>query len=1203
MLFISLLAMMFSCQEVELIQPQGCSDADIYATIESVCATRTSMDQNNNVLWSEGDQIIAFMQTTLGSKYQIKEQYVGSTTGGFSKVVEDGGGDDLESGQELDHNVILYPYSTSVWCMKNDSSSPTQSYKLNVVLPATQAYAENTFANGSFPMVAVSSNNQLTFKNVLGGLKLQFKGVDKIRSICLEGIGGEAISGKSTVVGYVNGNAPTITMASTATKSITLDCGDGVQLNESVPTTFIISVPPVTFASGMKITVTDTDGFSRVLTNPSSNTVKRSSLLTFPVITYSQEGVFELPEDALTSYEILAEGGNIEIPVKTNQDYEVIIPEGAGEWITHVETKALREETIVLNVAANTTSEARSAEVLIATTEGVTLQSITVSQEADNTFGNKTYSLGAVVGGAYWERFLIVDNDQYDIVVPSDARSWCSSSISYDANLNHCVYIKVYNNPGEARSTVISVTDTSDNTTYEIAINQEAASDNDEKYLIFENNTSCANNQLDANPGNHQEFQEIFSNIDFDDLVINVPEDAQSWVVASLSRTDVDGKYVLLLSAKLNTGAERNANLEITSRNNSNLILEVRVYQAEGEPVVYSYIDANGNNLGNGVDIDGVVWAPVNVGASVSSEYGSYYTWVEAHGACPDGWRLPTRAEYASLASTSEWTILDENSGRYFYGSSSSNSPVFLPAAGNSTGTIQWGYAGYYHTINQPATSPSYAYVAEFTSSDAGITQIGKDSGKYSIRCVHVSDEELEAQEITIDGLTWMTKNLGAEKISDIGNHYTPVQSSTVCPAGWRLPTIDEYNALALNSISAAVNNVSGYWLSGSNQTSNESTGIFLPLGHYYYNGNDGIEKIDDKTIYLTSTKETYTKGFCMDQSGFSTYDNVYDNVHFMPVRCVKGAQTLPYINASVQSVEVAYEGVESQVIALNSNVGVFSVEVPEDAASWIEASVSGKKLTVKVSENTGYPRSASIKVSYANNPSYYTEIPVNQEGLVEFNENHCIYYRANKTGGWDTGMNNYRATNSYITCGAGGVTVEMKFRLNALASSSQKTYLGASSNLAKDYCDEFSVTQSGLVLSIDVNDSEWYNYSWKWSEIGVEYTDLITLRFSGADQTLTINGKVLSCEGLGYMSWSYIFSSYYRENDEGEWKEYEGVPEGSELYYVKMYDANGALTYFGHAAKLKNSTEYCWYSTKNGTATCQYANDSANQGGYTANF
>ena len=378
---ISALIVMVSCQTNELVPEYISADEDLYASIESVDATKTVMDENNNVLWSEGDQLVAFMKTTLGVKYQIKEQYVGTSTGGFSKINEPDNGDDLEAGQELDHNVVVYPHSYDVWCMKNDKNTPAQSYKLNLILPETQIYEENSFAIGAFPMVAVSEDKKLTFKNICGGLKLQFKGVDKIKSIKLEGVGNEKISGKATVVGYVDGT-PTVTMAPAATCSVTLDCGEGVQLSETTPTTFIIAVPPVEFASGMKITVTDTDGLSRTLTNSSSNKIKRSSLLTFPVITYQQEGVFEIHEGTLTTYEILAEGGTVEIPVTTNQDYQVVIPEGVGEWISVVETKALRNETITLNIAENPTPEARSAEVLIATTEGITLQSICISQEA-----------------------------------------------------------------------------------------------------------------------------------------------------------------------------------------------------------------------------------------------------------------------------------------------------------------------------------------------------------------------------------------------------------------------------------------------------------------------------------------------------------------------------------------------------------------------------------------------------------------------------------------------------------------------------------------------------------------------------------------------------------------------------------------------------------------------------------------------------
>lgn len=402
------LVLAVSCQEAELTPIIDVGDDCLYGTMESMHGTKTSMDENNNTLWSEGDQLVAFMKTTLGRKYQIKEEYVGSTTGSFSRVTEESSGDDLESGNELSHNVVLYPY-TSTSCMKNDGNETSNSYKVNLNLPEIQTYAVGSFGNGSFPMIAVSSSNELLFKNICGGIKLQFKGEDKIKSIKLESIGGEKISGKATVIGYADETVPTTIMAEEAVSSVTLDCGDGVQLSDE-PTTFIISVPPVVFESGMKITVTDTDGISRELTNTSKNTVKRSTLLTFPFITYTQTGVFELAEGTLTSYEVKAEGGTIEIPVVTNQDYQINIPDDAASWINVVKTKVLREEVITIVVSENEIPETRSAEILFTSNDDI-LQTVIIKQDAAEIKVNQidyideygiNHGKGTVIDGVVW---------------------------------------------------------------------------------------------------------------------------------------------------------------------------------------------------------------------------------------------------------------------------------------------------------------------------------------------------------------------------------------------------------------------------------------------------------------------------------------------------------------------------------------------------------------------------------------------------------------------------------------------------------------------------------------------------------------------------------------------------------------------------------------------------------------------------------
>ena len=398
-------ALMVAACQIEIVEPaeSGASYDVLSAQIEQDEETKTTLDESNNVLWSENDQIIAFMKSSRGHQYQIKPSFVGKTYAEFSKISS--AGDDEMEWEDI---VAYYPYSESIECEKSNGN-----YALDVVLPAEQTYEENSFGNGTFPMVAVSQDNNITFKNICGGVKLQFKGVDKIKSIRLEGLGNEKISGKATVVGYIDGSTPDITMTNSdkSYAHVTLDCGEGVQLSETTPTNFIIAVPPVEFTSGIKITVTDTDGHSRTLINSSANTIKRSWLTRFPVITYKQEDVFELPEEALTSHEIPEGGGTIEIPLTTNQEYEVVIPEDAQEWISVAETKALRNETLILNIAENTTTEDRTAEVLIAATEGTTLQAITISQEAGRVPSNPNdyideyginHGQGVEIDGVVW---------------------------------------------------------------------------------------------------------------------------------------------------------------------------------------------------------------------------------------------------------------------------------------------------------------------------------------------------------------------------------------------------------------------------------------------------------------------------------------------------------------------------------------------------------------------------------------------------------------------------------------------------------------------------------------------------------------------------------------------------------------------------------------------------------------------------------
>ena len=74
-----------ACNKPETVVPIADHNT-IHAQIEQETATKTYMDLNNNIRWSEGDQIVGFMKSSLGLKYRILSSSVGKTSAFFEKV-------------------------------------------------------------------------------------------------------------------------------------------------------------------------------------------------------------------------------------------------------------------------------------------------------------------------------------------------------------------------------------------------------------------------------------------------------------------------------------------------------------------------------------------------------------------------------------------------------------------------------------------------------------------------------------------------------------------------------------------------------------------------------------------------------------------------------------------------------------------------------------------------------------------------------------------------------------------------------------------------------------------------------------------------------------------------------------------------------------------------------------------------------------
>lgn len=345
----SLLAATFAfaaCQEADTYTPAE-QNAVLSAQIEQNGLTKTSLDENNKVLWSDGDQIAAFVKRNAGIKYQIGSSFAGKSHADFTPA-----SDQIPTGGiELGHVIAYYPYSSSVMCSKAGSNYMLQ----NITLPSEQTYASGSFGNGAFPMVAMSENNNLTFKNVCGGIKLQLKGSAKVASIKIAGRNNEKLSGSATItLTNTVGDDPSINMTSSTATSATLVCPSAVQLNTTTATEFIIALPPVEFTKGFIVTVTDTDSQTYTVYTDKTNTVLRSSLLVMPETTIVPDATVA---DNLTGWtDVTANYGTLPEYIKIYKSPSTLQGRSANAYIAVADVK-LGASWDVWSVQAQCTSQ------------------------------------------------------------------------------------------------------------------------------------------------------------------------------------------------------------------------------------------------------------------------------------------------------------------------------------------------------------------------------------------------------------------------------------------------------------------------------------------------------------------------------------------------------------------------------------------------------------------------------------------------------------------------------------------------------------------------------------------------------------------------------------------------------------------------------------------------------------------------------
>lgn len=263
------LSSLTSCKEDSLIledEPIFEGPTSFVAYLENDATTRTTID-GLKISWENGDQI-----NVNGSIYVADVDAVNPSKALFS----------LAEGQSAPTDGTLrayYPASSFV------STTYTQRYKLQ----DTQVYNGNDVSTIDY-MYAQTPNSagdlSFTFKHVTGILALDLVGEEKVTSIQITAPTSNYLCG--TISNFAYSTAGKISYSAFVTTgratTVTLDCGEGVELDSTTPERFYISLPQKEYAS-LTIKINTASGESMTINSTKACNVTKGTLFTLPQIT------------------------------------------------------------------------------------------------------------------------------------------------------------------------------------------------------------------------------------------------------------------------------------------------------------------------------------------------------------------------------------------------------------------------------------------------------------------------------------------------------------------------------------------------------------------------------------------------------------------------------------------------------------------------------------------------------------------------------------------------------------------------------------------------------------------------------------------------------------------------------------------------------------------------------------------------------